>query len=142
MTMIAGAATAGKVIVGVDTHKHLHVAVAIDRLGVRLGALTISADRAGSATLEGWATALDPRPAFGIEGTGSYGAGLTSFLRRHGHLIIEVNRGDRRARRGNGKSDTIDAELAARAVLAGEARAIPKSRRSCARRSPSCLTPS
>ena len=126
MTMIAGAATAAKVIVGVDTHKHLHVAVAIDRLGVRLGALTISADRAGYATLEGWATALDTRPAFGIEGTGSYGAGLASFLRRHGHLIIEVNRGDRRARRSNGKSDTIDAELAARAVLAGEARAIPK----------------
>src|SRR3954471_24946219 len=61
-----------------------------------------------------------------VEGTGSYGAGLTSAVRRAGHRVIEVNRGDRRARRANGKSDTLDAELAARSVLAGQSTAIPK----------------
>jgi transposase len=62
----------------------------------------------------------------GIEGTGSYGAGLTSAVRRAGHRVVEVNRGDRRARRANGKSDTLDAGLAARSVLAGQATAVPK----------------
>jgi transposase len=65
--------------------------------------------------------------SFGIEGTGSYGTGLTSFLRRCGHRIIEVNRGDRRTRRQNGKSDTLDAETAARSVLSGTATSVPKS---------------
>jgi transposase len=65
--------------------------------------------------------------AFGIEGTGSYGAGLTSFLRRHGQRIVEVNRGDRRTRRQMGKSDTLDAETAARSVLNGSAGSVPKS---------------
>ena len=64
---------------------------------------------------------------FGIEGTGSYGAGLAGFLRRGGHRVVEVNRGDRRARRNNGKSDSGDAEAAARAVLSGQASAVPKS---------------
>lgn len=65
-----------------------------------------------------WARALGRVQSFGVEGTGSYGAGLASFLRRFGHRVIEVNRGDRRTRRQNGKSDTVDAEMAARAVLA------------------------
>jgi transposase len=74
-----------------------------------------------------WAEQIGRISAFGIEGTGSYGVGLASFLRRRGHRIIEVNRGDRRLRRSNGKSDTLDAEAAARAVLSGQAAAIPKS---------------
>ena len=57
--------------------------------------------------------------AFGIEGTGSYGATLASFLRRTGHRVVEAGRPDRLLRRMNGKSDTLDAENAARAVLAG-----------------------
>lgn len=64
--------------------------------------------------------------AFGAEGTGSYGAGLASALRRRGHRLIEVNRGTRQARRAQGKSDTVDAEIAARQVLAGVAVAVPK----------------
>lgn len=65
--------------------------------------------------------------AYGVEGAGSYGVGLASLLRRAGHRVIEVNRGDRRSRRSNGKSDTLDAEAAARAVLGGQAKAVPKS---------------
>jgi len=116
-----------KVIVGVDTHKHIHVAVAIDQHGARLGDLSVSADTGGYTQLEQWARALGRIDRFGIEGTGSYGAGLTSFLRRCGHRIVEVNRGDRRSRRQNGKSDTLDAEAAARSVLAGTSTNIPKS---------------
>ena len=65
--------------------------------------------------------------AFGIEGTGSYGAGLARAVRRAGHRVVEVNRADRRLRRAAGKCDTLDAEAAARSVLAGQSTATPKS---------------
>ena len=65
--------------------------------------------------------------AFGVEGTGSYGAGLARFLTGRGHAVIEVNRPDRSTRYRKGKSDPTDAKMAARAVLAGVADAIPKS---------------
>ncbi len=116
-----------KIIIGVDTHKYVHVAVALDKLGVRLGDRHVPANREGYARLEAWAASLGRVSAFGVEGTGSYGAGLASFLRRSGHRIVEVNRGDRRSRRNNGKTDTLDAEAAARAVLSGQAGAVPKS---------------
>jgi transposase len=116
----------GTVIVGVDTHKHVHVAVAINALGVRLASHSAPADRAGYAELVAWARSLGPIGAFGIEGTGSYGVGLASFVRRLEIRVIEVSHCDRRKRRMNGKSDTIDAEAAARSVLARTATAIPK----------------
>jgi transposase len=75
--------------------------------------------------LLGWAQRLGPINAWGIEGTGSFGAGLTRFLHRHGQVVVEVNRPDRQARRRRGKSDPLDAEAAARAVQAHEG-AIPK----------------
>ena len=115
------------VIVGVDTHKHVHVAVAIDGVGAKLATCTVSADRAGSAVLVDWARGLGTVEAFGIEGTGSYGVGLASFVRRHAVRVVEVSHCDRRKRRNNGKSDTIDAEAAARSVLAGVSTAVPKS---------------
>jgi transposase len=127
MDSIAFSTPERNIVIGVDTHKHLHVAVALDQLGARLGELTISADSSGYAALAEWAERLGRPSAFEIEGTGSYGVGLASVLRRRGYRIIEVNRGDRRGRRSNGKSDTLDAEAAARAVLAGEAQAVPKS---------------
>ena len=65
--------------------------------------------------------------AFGIEGTGSYGAGLSRFLRERGHTVVEVNRPNRQLRYRQGKSDAVDAESAARAVLAGQAVGQPKS---------------
>jgi transposase len=115
-----------RVIIGVDTHKYVHVAVAIDDLGVILGTRSFVADTSGYAELIEWAVAFGGRPTFGIEGTGSYGAGLASAVRRRDIGTIEVVRTDRRDRRLRGKSDTIDAENAARAVLAGQATAIPK----------------
>ena len=114
------------VIVGVDTHKHVHVAVAIDSWGIRLRDQAFVADSGGYQALITWAETHGRLEAFGIEGTGSYGTGLARAVRRAGHRVVEVNRGDRRTRRAAGKSDTIDAEVAARSVLAGQSTAIPK----------------
>ena len=85
-----------------------------------------SLTRAATRRLITWAETHGRIEAFGIEGTGSYGAGLARAVRRAGHRVVEVNRGDRRTRRAAGKSDTIDAEVAARSVLAGQSTAIPK----------------
>lgn len=115
-----------RIVVGVDTHKYVHVAVALDQVGAVIGDMAVSADRAGYTQLAGWAGGLGERVEFGIEGTGSYGAGLSSLLRRRGHRVIEVNRPARQVRYLRGKNDTIDAENAARAVLSGAATAVPK----------------
>src|SRR5687768_2209211 len=116
------------IIVGVDTHKHVHAAVAIDVLGARLGTMTIPVSERGYRTLEAWARSLGPVRAFGVEGTGSYGAGLSRFLVAQGHAVLEVNRPpNRQLRRQKGKSDPLDAESAARAVLSEQATARPKS---------------
>jgi transposase len=121
------ALTRQDVIVGVDTHKNEHRAVALDGLGGRLGELTIAATPDGYTTLVSWTAQFGPVARYGIEGTGSYGNGLARFLRRTGHTIVEVSRPPRKGeRRRVGKSDAIDAEHAARAVLAGTAMAIPK----------------
>jgi len=115
------------IIVGVDTHKDEHVAVAVDKLGVRIGQRNLPTTNTGYVGLERWASGLGEIDAFGVEGTGSYGAGLARFLRDQGHKVIEVNRPDRSTRRRLGKSDPTDAEMAARSVLAGVARDRPKS---------------
>lgn len=120
-------ARSGHVVIGVDTHKHIHVAAVMDSIGGILATLTIATDRLGYQQLLEWAADFGTIIAFGIEGTGSYGAGLASYMRRQGHKVVEVSRPDRRLRRLNGKSDTLDAENAARAVLAGFATATPKS---------------
>jgi hypothetical protein len=116
-----------RVVIGVDTHKFVHVAVALDELGTLLADVAMPADRAGYERLLEWAMSQGKVLAFGIEGTGSYGAAFTSLVRRRGHKVVEVARQDRRERRLNGKSDVLDALNAARAVLAGSARATPKS---------------
>jgi len=115
------------IIVGVDTHKDEHLAVVVDKLGVRIGQRNLPTTNTGYGDLERWARSLGEIKAFGIEGTGSYGAGLAHFLRDQGHPVIEVNRPDRATRRRLGKSDPTDAEMAARAVLAGVAQGQPKS---------------
>lgn len=115
-----------RVVVGVDTHKYVHVTAALNATGELLGTHTIATDAFGFAQLLEWANALGTITAFGVEGTGSYGAGLASFVRRHGYRVVAVSRPDRRLRRLHGKSDPLDAEHAARAVLASTATAVPK----------------
>lgn len=116
-----------RVTIGVDTHKHFHVAVALSEQGARLGELTVAADPGGYEQLLDWARSLGMPWCFGVEGCGSYGQGLVSYLRRHDQRVVEAGRPDRRERRERGKSDPIDAENAARAVLAGTATGTPKS---------------
>jgi len=114
------------VVIGVDTHKYVHVAVALDAIGGVIESRSFAADSGGYEQLIEWALGLGLKLTFAIEGTGSYGAGLTSAVRRRGAGAVEVMRTDRRDRRLRGKSDTLDAENAARAVLSGNATAIPK----------------
>ena len=116
-----------EVIIGVDTHKDQHVAVAIDERGVRLGEKHVPVSTCGYEELEAWSRGLGAIRTFGIEGTGSYGAGLARFLIDRSYRVVEVNRPDRSVRYRKGKSDPTDAEIAARAVLAGVADATPKS---------------
>ncbi len=115
------------VTVGVDTHADVHVAAAFTRtLGRPLGHLEIPTTPSGYRALVAWAKPMGTTVIFGVEGTGSYGVGLTRFLRGLGYTVIEVNRPNRRTRHMRGKSDPIDAEAAARAVISGEATGIAK----------------
>lgn len=114
------------VTLGVDTHADVHVVVALDQLGRFLDALEIPTTRGGYRQLLAWAGEFGIIDQVGIEGTGSYGAGLTRFLRTEGVAVVEVNRPDRQTRRHVGKSDLVDAEAAARAVLSGRATVVPK----------------
>jgi transposase len=114
-----------QVTVGVDTHADVHVAVATDSFGRRLDTTAIATTPAGYAELVGWAQRLGQIEAWGIEGTGSFGAGLSRFLRAEGQVVAEVNRPDRQTRRRRGKSDPLDAEAAARAVQAHQG-SVPK----------------
>jgi transposase len=116
------------VIVGVDTHKDEHVAVAIDGLGGLIDdPKLVSATPDGYTELLDWARSFGDVHAFGVEGCGSYGAGLARFLRRHDHKVHEVARPPRKGeRRLSGKSDPIDAEHAARTVLSGIGTSTPK----------------
>src|SRR5437764_9058867 len=106
------------VAIGVDTHKDEHVAVACDRLGAQVDAWTVAANGAGYRQLWQWASALG-EPAFALEGAGSYGAGLARVLEAAGASVYECERPRRRERR-RGKSDLIDAALAARRLVRGE----------------------
>lgn len=117
----------GRVVIGVDTHKYVHVAVALDDFGGVVGKEKFTTDLAGYGQLIDWSMTHGHLLTFAIEGTGSYGAGLTAAVRRRDIGVVEVMRTDRRDRRLRGKSDFLDAENAARAVLAGHADAVPKS---------------
>jgi transposase len=118
------------VILGVDTHLDFHVAVALDHLGRRLGEVSVPTTPKGYERLLRWAAGFGPLRCAGVEGTSSYGAGLTRHLRARGIEVLEVERPKhhrRSSRRNLQKSDPSDAEAAARAVLAGEASGVPKS---------------
>lgn len=118
-----------RVTVGVDTHADQHVGVALDQFGRRLGTGSVPTTPAGFAELVAWARTFGTLERIGVEGTGSYGAGLARWLRAHGLAVIEVerpHRHDRQARRRRGKSDPLDAEAAARAVQAGTVIGEPK----------------
>ncbi len=99
----------------------------MDQLGRRLGVLSVPTTPAGYRSLVSWAAGFGPLRSVGIEGTGSYGAGLALHLKAKGIEVLEAERPKRRHLRRRGKSAPIDVELAARAVLSGEAARKPKS---------------
>lgn len=117
------------VIGGVDTHGRTHQAAAIDSAGRLLGGAEFQACAEGYRDLLEWLGGHGTIGSVGVEGTGSYGAGLCRHLLAQGVDVVEVDRPDRKTRRAKGKSDPIDAECAARAVLAGTATSTPKDRR-------------
>jgi transposase len=115
-----------EVVLGVDTHKDVHVAAVISQLGALLGARSFPATAVGYRQLLGWARGLGIVRRAGVECTGSYGAALTRHLTAAQVEVIEVNQPDKAARRRRGKTDTLDAESAAQAVLSGRATATAK----------------
>jgi transposase len=114
------------VVGGIDTHKDLHVAAVLATDGVVLGTEAFSTTRAGYRTLLRWMRGFGDLRRVGIEGTGSYGAGISRHLTEAGVEVLEVDRPDRSDRRRRGKTDTFDAENAARAALAGRRTSTPK----------------
>ncbi len=114
------------VTVGVDTHADMHVAAAVDQYGRLLGTISVPTTAAGHARLTAWAGEFGVVDQVGIEGTGSDGAGLTRHLLERGIPVVEVVRPNRQTRRRRGTADAIDAETAARSVLAGTALGAPK----------------
>ena len=114
------------VVGGVDTHKDVHVAAVIDDRGKILDTSSFPTTTAGYRQLLAWLRSYGDLQRVGGEGTGSYGAGLAHHLAAAGVEVVEVNRPNRQLRRRRGKSDPVDAEAAARAVLNGEATIVPK----------------
>jgi transposase len=113
---------------GVDTHADMHVAAALDPIGGLLGVAEFPATLAGYAGLLGWLGGFGTVCLVGVEGTGSYGAGLARHMAAAGVRVVEVDRCDRQDRRRQGKSDPLDAVSAARAALSGRALGAPKGR--------------
>jgi transposase len=116
------------VVGGVDTHADTHVAAVIDANGGILGVESFPADGSGYVALLGWLSSHGEIIRVGVEGTGSWGVGLSRFLHAHDISVVEVDRQNRQTRRRVGKSDTTDALSAARAALSGSASVVPKAR--------------
>jgi transposase len=112
----------------VDTHADVHVAAALDRIGGLVGVEEFPTTASGYRRLLEWLSSFGPVVLVGIEGTGSYGAGLARHLATAGVPVVEVDRADRQDRRRAGKSDPLDAVSAARAALSGRARGASKGR--------------
>jgi transposase len=114
------------IILGVDTHLDKHIGVLINGMGKFLDVIEIATNSKGYQKLWKFTQSYGVLNRSGIEGTGTYGAGLARFLAQKGVQIFEINRPDRSMRRFRGKSDPTDAESAARAVLSGKVLAVPK----------------
>jgi transposase len=122
-------ADAGRLVTGgVDTHAEVHVAGLVDQAGRVPGTGEFPATAQGYAAALAWMRRHGGELArAGVEGTGSYGAGLARYPAAHGIEVAEVIRPNRQARRRRGKPDAADAVAAALAALNGEASGQPKS---------------
>lgn len=115
------------VVLGVDTHKDVHVVTVITTAGAMPDTRGFPTTREGYRQLLSWASSFGRLRRAGVECTGSYGAALTRYLLSEGITVTEVNQPDKATRRRRGKTDAIDAAAAAHAVLSGRATATAKS---------------
>jgi len=116
----------GQFVAGIDTHKNTHHVGVVDHLGRAVADGQFPATGVGYRQIIDFLHAHGPLDRVGVEGTGSYGAGIARQLAATGFIVVEITRPNRQARRLRGKSDPIDAHQAALAVLGG-ADIIPKS---------------
>ncbi|MFJ8010930.1 IS110 family transposase [Streptomyces sp. NPDC096339] len=115
-----------EIVLGVDTHKDIHVAAVVTAAGAFIESRSFPTTAEGYEHLLHWARTLGRLDRAGVECTGSYGAALSRYLLSQGITVFEVNQPDKATRRRRGKSDIIDAEAAARAVITGRATATAK----------------
>ena len=115
-----------RVIGGVDSHADAHHAAALDERGRLLGTKSYAVSAAGYRELLAWLASFGPIDRVGVESTGSYAAGLTRHLLAEGVRVLEVNQPHAHTRRRRGKTDAIDAELAARHALSLASAVTPK----------------
>ena len=116
-------------VLGVDTHKDSHTAAIVTPTGGTVAHLTVATDAFGDRRLLAFARAQAPgRRIWAIEGTGSFGAGLTTYLLEQGEWVVEIDRPARPARRNGAKTDELDAVRAAREALARDHLAQPRQR--------------
>ncbi len=106
----------GTITGGVDTHLYVHVAAALDHIGGLLGVESFPADGPGYRQLMTWLSSFGTVVLVGVEGTGSYGVGLTRHLLDNGVRVVEVDCPNRQERRRAGRSYPLDAIEAARAA--------------------------
>lgn len=114
------------VIGGVDSHADTHHAAALDQRGALLARKGFLTTTPGYRELLDWLRAFGEVDVVAVESTGSYAAALVRYLREHGVRVLEVNQPHAHTRRRRGKSDPIDAEMAARLALSGKATTVPK----------------
>lgn len=93
---------AGEAVLGVDTHRDVHVAAVLSGTGQVLGTAAFPATASGYRLLLEWARGFGPVTRAGVEGTGSYGAGLSRYLLAQHVEVLDVNRPDRAAVAGTG----------------------------------------
>lgn len=116
-------------VIGVDTHRDSHTAAVVTAAGGVVDRLTVATDAFGFRKLDAFVAAhATGRRVWAIEGTGSFGAGLTTHLLQRGEWVVEIDRPARPARRDGAKSDDLDAVRAAREALTREHLAAPRAR--------------
>ncbi|ORC13871.1 IS110 family transposase, partial [Mycobacterium kansasii] len=116
-------------VIGVDTHRDSHTAAIVTAAGGLVERLTVATDAFGFRKLDTFAAKhATGRRVWAIEGTGSFGAGLTTHLLGRGEWVVEIDRPARPARRDGAKSDDLDAVRAAREALTREHLAAPRAR--------------
>lgn len=116
----------GQIVVGVDTHKEVHVAAAVDWRGTLIDEQSFATTRQGYRQLEAWARSLGEVLRVGVECSGSYGSGPTGHLMKSGFQVLEAAFPDRAVGRKRGEDDSIGAEMAAEAAFTGARTATPK----------------